>query len=190
VPTITLEGDANGAPHPDPGSYAGKFSGPHSHRTITGGIGNLPQEAPEASAQAVIDVNTQEGALMSEATFNAPLTVVLVHGAFADSSSWDGVIEIFQAAGSQVTAVPNPLRGIFHDSAYVASFMRQIPGLVLGEIAYELGRLTGERAVGDCDPCDRRPQGSHVPSGWDAGDCQHDLVRSARLDAARERLAR
>jgi hypothetical protein len=45
VPTITLEGDANGAPHPDPGSYAGKFSGPHAHRTITGGIGNLPQEA-------------------------------------------------------------------------------------------------------------------------------------------------
>jgi pimeloyl-ACP methyl ester carboxylesterase len=60
VPTITLEGDANGAPHPDPSSYAGKFSGPHSHRTITGGIGhNLPQEAPEAFAQAVIDVNAQ-----------------------------------------------------------------------------------------------------------------------------------
>ena len=60
VPTITLEGDANGAPHPDPSSYARKFAGPHAHRTITGGIGhNLPQEAPEAFAQAVIDVNTQ-----------------------------------------------------------------------------------------------------------------------------------
>ena len=60
VPTITLEGDANGAPHPDPSSYAGKFSGPYSHRTVTGGIGhNLPQEAPEAFAQALIDVNTQ-----------------------------------------------------------------------------------------------------------------------------------
>jgi pimeloyl-ACP methyl ester carboxylesterase len=60
VPTITLEGDANGAPHPDPGSYAEKFAGPYSHRTITGGIGhNLPQEAPEAFAQAVIDVTTQ-----------------------------------------------------------------------------------------------------------------------------------
>jgi pimeloyl-ACP methyl ester carboxylesterase len=57
VPTITLEGDANGAPHPNPSSYADKFSGRHSHRTITGGIGhNLPQEAPEAFAQAVIDV--------------------------------------------------------------------------------------------------------------------------------------
>ena len=60
VPTITVEGDANGAPHPEPASYAGKFSGPHSHRTVTGGIGhNLPQEAPEAFAQAVTDVTTQ-----------------------------------------------------------------------------------------------------------------------------------
>jgi pimeloyl-ACP methyl ester carboxylesterase len=58
VPTITLESGANGAPHPDPSSYAGKFSGRYSHRTIEGGIGhNLPQEAPEAFAQAVIDVD-------------------------------------------------------------------------------------------------------------------------------------
>ena len=58
VPSITLEGDANGAPHPEPGSYAKKFSGRYEHRTITGGIGhNLPQEAPQAFAQAVIDVN-------------------------------------------------------------------------------------------------------------------------------------
>ena len=58
VPTITLEGDANGAPHPDPSAYAGRFSGSYSHRTIPGGIGhNLPQEAPEAFANAVIDVD-------------------------------------------------------------------------------------------------------------------------------------
>jgi len=58
VPTITLEGDANGAPHPDPGAYAKKFSGKYAHRLITGGIGhNLPQEAPQAFAQAVIDVD-------------------------------------------------------------------------------------------------------------------------------------
>jgi pimeloyl-ACP methyl ester carboxylesterase len=57
VPTITLEGDANGAPHPEPSSYAGKFSGKYLHRLITGGIGhNLPQEAPQAFAQAVLDV--------------------------------------------------------------------------------------------------------------------------------------
>ncbi|MGF7205473.1 pimeloyl-ACP methyl ester carboxylesterase [Skermanella aerolata] len=58
VPTITLEGDANGAPHPEPAAYAGKFSGKYQHRLITGGIGhNLPQEAPEAFAQAVLDVD-------------------------------------------------------------------------------------------------------------------------------------
>jgi pimeloyl-ACP methyl ester carboxylesterase len=57
VPTITLEGDANGAPHPEPSSYANKFSGKYEHRLIHGGIGhNLPQEAPEAFATAVIDV--------------------------------------------------------------------------------------------------------------------------------------
>jgi pimeloyl-ACP methyl ester carboxylesterase len=58
VPTITLEGDANGAPHPDASSYAKKFSGKYSHRIIKGGVGhNLPQEAPQAFAQAVVDVH-------------------------------------------------------------------------------------------------------------------------------------
>jgi pimeloyl-ACP methyl ester carboxylesterase len=57
VPTITLEGDANGAPHLDPSAYARKFSGKYTHRTISGGIGhNLPQEAPQAFAQAVVEV--------------------------------------------------------------------------------------------------------------------------------------
>jgi pimeloyl-ACP methyl ester carboxylesterase len=59
VPTVTLEGDANGAPHPDPSAYAAKFPGPYSHRTIEGGIGhNFPQEAPNAFADAIrgIDV--------------------------------------------------------------------------------------------------------------------------------------
>ncbi len=59
VPTITLEGDANGAPHPDPASYRSKFSGKYEHRTSSGGIGhNLPQEAPRDFAQAVLDVDT------------------------------------------------------------------------------------------------------------------------------------
>ncbi len=58
VPTITLEGDANGAPHPAPSAYANKFSGKYANRIITGGIGhNLPQEAPQAFAQAIIDVD-------------------------------------------------------------------------------------------------------------------------------------
>lgn len=58
VPTITLEGDANGAPHPDASSYARKFSGRYAHRIIKGGVGhNLPQEAPQAFAKAVVEVD-------------------------------------------------------------------------------------------------------------------------------------
>jgi pimeloyl-ACP methyl ester carboxylesterase len=61
VPTITLEGDANGAPHPDPSAYAKKFSGKYSHRTLSGGIGhNLPQEAPQAFAEAIVEVDGYE----------------------------------------------------------------------------------------------------------------------------------
>jgi pimeloyl-ACP methyl ester carboxylesterase len=57
VPTITMEGDANGAPHPEPSAYAKKFSGKYAHRTIKGGIGhNLPQEAPKSFAKAILDV--------------------------------------------------------------------------------------------------------------------------------------
>ena len=58
VPAITLEGDANGAPHADASAYAAKFPGKYEHRVIEGGVGhNLPQEAPQAFAQAVIDVD-------------------------------------------------------------------------------------------------------------------------------------
>jgi len=57
VPTITLEGDANGAPHPETSSYKDKFTGKYEHRLISGGIGhNLPQEAPQAFAKAVVEV--------------------------------------------------------------------------------------------------------------------------------------
>lgn len=58
VPTITLEGDANGAPHPDPSAYARKFAGKYTHRNINGGVGhNLPQEAPKAFADAIAEVD-------------------------------------------------------------------------------------------------------------------------------------
>jgi pimeloyl-ACP methyl ester carboxylesterase len=58
VPTITLEGDANGAPHPDASTYANKFSGKYAHRIIEGGVGhNLPQEAPRAFTEAVVEVD-------------------------------------------------------------------------------------------------------------------------------------
>jgi pimeloyl-ACP methyl ester carboxylesterase len=75
---------------------------------------------------------------MSETTSNAPATVVLVHGAFADSSSWAAVIERLQAKGVPVVAAANPLRGISIDSAYVASVFAQIPGPVLA-VAHSYG---------------------------------------------------
>ena len=57
VPTITMEGDANGAPHPPPATYRAKFTGPYEHRDLTGGIGhNLPQEAPNDFAKAILDL--------------------------------------------------------------------------------------------------------------------------------------
>ena len=69
---------------------------------------------------------------MSTTTSDASaVTVALVHGAFADSSSWNGVIERLQASGIRVTAPANPLRGIAHDSAYLASYLEQIPGPVV-----------------------------------------------------------
>jgi len=59
VPTITLEGNANGAPHSDVNAYADKFTGKYSHRVVEGGIGhNLPQEALQAFAEAIIDVDS------------------------------------------------------------------------------------------------------------------------------------
>ena len=82
------------------------------------------------------------------------LTVALVHGAFADSSSWAGVIERLQAADVPVKALVNPLRGVSADSAYVASAMRQIPGRVLA-VAHSYGgavitnaATTAENVVG------------------------------------------
>src|SRR5438309_4754955 len=70
---------------------------------------------------------------MSQATptTDTPLTIVLVHGAFADASGWNGVIDRLQARGMHVTAPANPLRGISIDSAYIASVLDQIPGPVL-----------------------------------------------------------
>jgi pimeloyl-ACP methyl ester carboxylesterase len=69
---------------------------------------------------------------MADANSNTDsLTVVLVHGAFADASSWNGVVERLQDDGVKVVAPPNPLRGISIDSAYLASFLQQIPGPVL-----------------------------------------------------------
>jgi pimeloyl-ACP methyl ester carboxylesterase len=82
----------------------------------------------------------------------SPLTVVLVHGAFADGSSWNGVIERLQAKGVEVTAPPNPLRGIAYDSAYVESVIEQIDGPVLA-VGHSYGgavisNVTADNVVG------------------------------------------
>jgi pimeloyl-ACP methyl ester carboxylesterase len=93
---------------------------------------------------------------MSDATPTPanPLTVVLVHGAFADASGWTGVCERLQAGGIQVTAPVNPLRGISIDSAYIASVLGQIPGPVLavghsyGGAVISNAAATAENVVG------------------------------------------
>jgi pimeloyl-ACP methyl ester carboxylesterase len=87
---------------------------------------------------------------MSETPNDAQLTVVLVHGAFADASCWNGVIERLQAAGMQVAAPPNPLRGIAHDAAYIRSFIQQIPGPVLA-VGHSYGGAVITNAVTDAD---------------------------------------
>jgi pimeloyl-ACP methyl ester carboxylesterase len=108
----------------------------------------LRKPSPKLSSTLV---PTNQGALMSAtATDTAPLTVVLVHGAFADASSWNGVIEHLQAAGLQVTAPANPLRGIAHDSAYFTSFVKQISGPVLA-VGHSYGGAMISNADADTD---------------------------------------
>jgi pimeloyl-ACP methyl ester carboxylesterase len=97
-------------------------------------VHRLQSHSSTASAAGSIGTsNRQEKRVMSQATptANSELTVALVHGAFADSSSWTAVIERLQAAGVNVTAIPNELRSVSGDAAYVASALNQIPGPVL-----------------------------------------------------------
>jgi pimeloyl-ACP methyl ester carboxylesterase len=95
------------------------------------GITSGPAHAAPARMQSSV-VTNQKGISMTDATPTPnELTVVLVHGAFADASSWIGVIERLEAAGIPTMCPPNPLRGISHDAAYMASYLAQIPGPVL-----------------------------------------------------------
>jgi pimeloyl-ACP methyl ester carboxylesterase len=107
------------------------------------------------------------------------LTVAFVHGAFADSSSWTGVIERLQKNGVQVTAVPNPLRGISIDSAYVASALGQIPGRVLAvghsyggavisNAATEVSNVVGLVFVAAFAPDDGERLGEVLPGSKDS----------------------
>ena len=92
VPTITLEADANGAPHPDPSAYASKFSGRYWHRHINGGIGhNLPQEAPRAFAQAVVDADGYAQIMKAKPLFLAAmLGLAAPIDALAEDMRFDG----------------------------------------------------------------------------------------------------
>jgi pimeloyl-ACP methyl ester carboxylesterase len=88
---------------------------------------------------------------MSQSTTSSPpLTVLLVHGAFADSSSWSGVIERLMAKGVSVVAAANPLRGISIDSPYVAKLIEQIPGRVLA-VGHSYGGAVISNAAADAD---------------------------------------
>jgi pimeloyl-ACP methyl ester carboxylesterase len=87
---------------------------------------------------------------MSDTAHDATPTVVLVHGAFADSSSWSAVIERLQARGVHVTAVANPLRGMDFDTAYVRSVLEQVPGPVLA-VGHSYGGAVIANAAADLD---------------------------------------
>src|SRR4051812_50076028 len=91
---------------------------------------------------------------MTDANVVAPATptVVLVHGAFADSSGWVGVIDLLRAAGVSAVAVSNPLRGIAEDTAYVASALAQIPGPVLAVGHSYGGGVITKAATGGAHP--------------------------------------
>ena len=108
----------------------------YSRRTVLGLVAGSALAAGGLHAHSAA-AHAQKGLLMSQATPAASPaaggqpTVVLVHGAFADASSWNGVVERLLVAGVPVVGVSNPLRGIAFDSAYVASAISQIPGPVL-----------------------------------------------------------
>ncbi|MBL8127930.1 MAG: alpha/beta hydrolase [Chloroflexia bacterium] len=100
---------------------------------VAGGAGAAPSLHAQGTSQVNHPQAMSQGAPMSQATptAEAPLTVVLVHGAFADASGWAGIIERLQAAGIAVMAPANPLRSVSGDAAYIASVVSQIPGPVL-----------------------------------------------------------
>ena len=84
-----------------------------------------------AAMLVLIGVLTPNAAAGSSARSGDEPTIVLVHGAFADASSWSGVVELLQKEGHDVIAPANPLRGLAGDSAYIASLVDQIEGPVL-----------------------------------------------------------
>jgi pimeloyl-ACP methyl ester carboxylesterase len=117
-------------------SAVGRLTGAGAAEVIAASGLGLSRDAAQGATSRVRSsvITTQEGSTMTDATPTAdaaPLTVVLVHGAFADASNWAGVIPTLQAAGVDVVASANPLRGINHDAEYIASVASQISGPVL-----------------------------------------------------------
>jgi pimeloyl-ACP methyl ester carboxylesterase len=113
----------------------GKLAGAGAAAAVAAaGLGMTRDVAQGASSHVRSSVTTQKGITMTDTTPDdkrGPLTVVLVHGAFADGSGWAGVIAALAGTGLTVVAPPNPLRGISADAAYIASFLQQIEGPVL-----------------------------------------------------------
>jgi pimeloyl-ACP methyl ester carboxylesterase len=117
-------------------SAVGRLAGAGAAAAVAASGLGLSRDAAQGATSHVRSsvVTTQEGNSMTDATPTtdaAPLTVVLVHGAFADASNWAGVIPMLQAGGLDVVAPANPLRGIDHDADYIASVASQLPGPVL-----------------------------------------------------------
>lgn len=111
-------------------SAVGQFASASAAIAVaSSGLGRGNSAITAAAPDPTSPVSIKKGMNMSEEF--TPLTIVLVHGAFADSSGWNGVIQRLQGKGMQVTAVPNLLRGVAEDSAYVASRLSQIDGPVL-----------------------------------------------------------
>jgi pimeloyl-ACP methyl ester carboxylesterase len=104
---------------------------------------------PSASAHAAAPT-THPAALTAADTGQKP-TIVLVHGAWADASSWTPVIERLQNAGYTVDAPPNPLQGLTYDSAYIASYLKQIKGPVILVGHSYGGAVITDAAVGDAN---------------------------------------
>lgn len=123
----------------------GRLAGAGAAIALATGLGPIRGGA-QGAARSVDSIVTTEGAHMSQTTTADQLTVVLVHGAFADASSWNGVTELLEAAGVQVVAPANPLRGIAEDSAYTASYLSQIPGPVLA-VGHSYGGATISNAA-------------------------------------------
>ena len=134
VPTITMEGDANGAPHPEPSAYAGKFSGKYEHRDIGGGVGhNLPQEAPAEFAKAVIDVDH----------FGAPVKLDQMHTPPKDARG-AGAEQRLQELGLELPPPPEPF-GAYAEAVQSGSLLF-LTGMLPteGRAAKFVGRLGAE----------------------------------------------